>query len=144
MKRLLQLLIICTSLVVVAGSNTDSQPKSNEQRVRDYVAAYNERKLDVMMAMVSDDVQWLDIAGDKITVETQGKTKLRESLTSYWKSVPTSKSELEWIQSTGSRVAAKEKAIWQAKSGEKSQSSLSVYEFQNGLIARVHYFPVEK
>ena len=121
----------------------DSQ-KSHDQRVRDYVAAYNERSIDTMLSMVRDDIQWLSVAGDKITVETQGKPKLREGLAAYFKSTPSAKSDLEWIQATASRVAARERATWQGKSGPKSQASLSVYEFRGGLISRVYYYPAEK
>ena len=81
-------------------------PNPNEQRVRDYVSAFNKREIDTMLSMVSDDIQWLNVAGDKITVETQGKAKLRESLTAYFKSMPNAKSELEWVRVTASRVAA--------------------------------------
>jgi hypothetical protein len=90
------------------------------------------------------DIQWLSVSGDKITVETQGKDKLREFMTEYFKSTPTAKSELEWVQVAGSRVAAKEQASWQGKAGLKTQSSLSIYEFRGELIARVYYYPVEK
>jgi hypothetical protein len=118
--------------------------KPNEQRVRDYVSAFNKHDIDTMLGMVSDDIQWLSVAGDKITVETQGKSKLRESLAAYFKSTASVKSELEWVRVTASRVAALERAAWQAKSGPKSQASLSIYEFNGGLICRVYYYPVEK
>ena len=97
-----------------------------------------------MLRMVSDDIQWLSVAGDKITVETQGKAKLRESMVAYFKSAPTVKSELDWVQGTASRVAALERVGWLGKSGPKSQASLSIYEFRAGLITRVYYYPAEK
>jgi hypothetical protein len=97
-----------------------------------------------MLGMVTDDIQWLNVAGDKITVQTQGKTKLRESLAAYFKSTPSAKSELEWVQVTASRVAGLERAAWESKSGPKSQASLCIYEFRDGLISRVYYYPVEK
>lgn len=119
-------------------------PKSNDQKVRDFISAFNSREIDTMMAMVSDDIQWLSVAGDKIAVETQGKSALRDSLTSYFTSMPSAKSALEWVQASESRVAALEKASWTSKSGAKSQSSLAVYEFSDGLIVRVYYYPAEK
>jgi hypothetical protein len=137
---LFALLLFTTSPRITAAD----KPKSNEQRVRDYVTAFNERKIETMLDMVTDDIQWLSVVGDRITVETDGKVKLRESMTAYFKSIPTAKSELEWVQVTDSRVAARERASWQGKSGPKSQSSLSVYEFRGGLIARVYYYPAEK
>ena len=82
--------------------------------------------------------------GDKIAVETLGKAKLRDTMAAYFKATPTAKSELMWVQVTTSRVAAMERASWQSQSGPRSQASLSVYEFRDGLIARVYYDPVEK
>jgi hypothetical protein len=119
-------------------------PKSHADFVRTYILAFNERQIDTMLQMVTDDVQWISVTGDKLTVETQGKEQLGESLAAYFKSTPSAKSELEWVQATSARVAALERASWQAKSGPKSQSSLCVYEFRDGLIARVYYYPVEK
>ena len=137
-------LLALLHLLVTPKSFAAETPKSNEERVRDYVSAFNKREIDTMLSMVSDDIQWLNVVGDKITVETQGKDKLRESLAAYFKSTPSAKSELEWVRVTASRVAALERAAWQSKSGPKSQASLSVYEFRGGLISRVYYYPVEK
>jgi uncharacterized protein (TIGR02246 family) len=130
-------------LLNTAGAFAADASKSNEQSVRDFVSAANLRKIDTMMNMVTDDVQWLSVVGDKISVETQGKASLRESLTAYFSSTPSARSELEWVSASASRVAALERAGWQGKAGPKSQTSLSVYEFTGALIARVYYYPVE-
>lgn len=97
-----------------------------------------------MMRMVTEDVVWLNISADKITVETRGKEQLRRGLAAYFKSTPGARSKLEWVQVAGSRICARERAYWKGKSGEKSQASLSIYEFQKGLIVRVYYYPAEK
>jgi uncharacterized protein (TIGR02246 family) len=141
--RILLVLLVVINMSSAASFAADKQ-KSNEQLVRDYVAAFNSRDIDAMLSMVTEDIQWLTVAGDKLAIETDGKPKLRQSMAAYFKSNPSAKSELEWVQVTKLRVAALEKASWQAKSGPKSQSSLSVYEFRDGLIARVYYYPAEK
>lgn len=119
-------------------------PEAREQRVRDYASAFNAREIGTMLDMVSDDIQWLRVAGATITVESQGKAALREGLATYFRSTPTVRSELEWVRVTSSRVAALERAVWQSPSGPKSQASLSVYEFSGDLISRVYYYPAEK
>ena len=143
-RRTCLILLTLLQLMLSPKSFAGDPPKSNEQSVRDYAAAFNKQDLEIMMSMVSDDIQWLNVAGDKITVETQGKAKLRESMAAYFKSTPSAKSELEWVRASATRVAALERAGWQGKSGPKSQASLSVYEFRAGLITRVYYYPVEK
>jgi hypothetical protein len=142
--RTILVLLAVFQLMATRKSLAADATKLNEQRVRDYVVAYNKKDVDAMLVLVTDDIQWLSVAGDKITVETQGKAKLRESMAAYFKSSPSAKSELEWVEVTASRVAARERAHWQGKSGAKSQASLSVYEFRAGLISRVYYFPAEK
>ena len=103
-------LLAILPLAILSRSFAADPPGSNERRVRDYVSAYNKRDVDTMLSMVSDDIQWLSVAGEKITVEAKGKSKLREGLEDYFKSSPTAKSELEWIQVTPSRVVALERA----------------------------------
>lgn len=123
---------------VMAGS-ADEQ----EKQVREFVAAFNARNLDKMLELADDNIQWLSVDGAKIAIETDGKKALRESMEKYFRSCPSCKSSLAWVSVAGSRVTAKEKASWTSKSGPKAQSSLSVYEFQNGKILRVYYFPAE-
>ncbi len=142
--RICLLLLTLVFLIPAYHGVAAETSKPNEQRVRDYVAAFNKHDIDTMMSMVSDDVQWVSVSGDKIAVESQGKAKLREGLAGYFKAAPTVKSKLEWVKATASRVAALERAEWQGRSGPVSQASLSVYEFRDGLIVRVYYYPAEK
>lgn len=145
MQTRLSFLLVALFFQVAAGvASAADAPKSKEQSVRDYVAAFNRQDIDTMLSMVTDEVVWLMVDADKVAVETEGKAKLRASLEGYFKSTPGVRSELEWVQATASRVAALERVKWEAASGPKSQASLSVYEFSGERISRVYYFPVEK
>jgi hypothetical protein len=145
-RAVLCLLLFLSSLGLLLSAQVDTKegPKSNDHSVREYVAAYNERKLDSMLEMVTEDIEWLHVAGNKLVVESAGKAQLRKGMEGYFKSLPSSKSELLWTEVTPTRVATLEKATWQSKSGEKSQVSLAVYEFRDELISRVYYYPAEK
>lgn len=114
-----------------------------EKQVRAFVEAFNSRDIDVMLALADENIQWLIVDGAKVSVETEGKAALRESMVRYFRSCPSCKSSLEWIQRAGSRVTAMERASWTGKSGAKSQRSLSVYEFRGDKILRVYYFSAE-
>jgi hypothetical protein len=124
----------------VRAVNSSVEP---EKQVRAFVEAFNARDIDGMLAMADENIQWLSVDAAKISVETEGKAALRESMSRYFRSCPTCKSSLEWIQRAGSRVSAMERASWSGKSGAKSQSGLSVYEFRGDKILRVYYFPAE-
>lgn len=146
-KRVLKLwlVVLVTAVVVLAAPEPRPVNSSIEQekRVREFVGAFNARNVDAMLELADENVQWLSVDGAKVSVETEGKAALRESMGRYFRSCPSCKSSLEWIQSAGSRVTALERASWSGKSGAKSQRSLSVYEFLGGKILRVYYFPAE-
>jgi len=140
-------LLALLHLLATPKSFAAETPKSNEERVRDYVSAFNKREIDTMLSMVSDDIQWLNVAGDKITVETQARTRCAK----VWRptSSPLRAPSRSWsgrarVRVTASRVAELERAAWQGKSGPKSQASLSLYEFRGGLISRAYYYPAVK
>jgi len=111
--------------------------------VEQFFVAFNAHDIDAMAALVAEDVDWLRIAGDKITIETRGKKALLASMDEYFKSCPTCQSTFSDTISTAGRVSAIETASWQGKSGLRSQRALFVYEFAEGLIQRVYYFPAE-
>ena len=145
-RNLLIVAAVLMGLVAGVGARyrTYTANAMREQQVRDFVAAFNARDIDKMLDSVDDKIQWLNIDGAKITIETDGKASLRASMTSYFQSCPSCHSTLEWVQSAGSRVTAMERASWTGKNGPLSQASLSVYEFGDKGIVRVYYFPAER
>lgn len=112
--------------------------------VEAFLEAYNTRDLDAMLALAHDEIEWLMIDGTKVATETSGKDALRRSMTGYFASCPSCRSTMVAGPATAARIAVIETASWQAASGPRSQASLAVYEFADGLIRRVTYFPSEK
>lgn len=131
------------SMVARTSEASGFDEPSSEEKVRQFVEAFNNRNLDQMLAAVDEKVQWLTVEGTKVAVETEGKQALSDSMKKYFKSCPSCRSSLVWVQTAGSRVTAMERATWTGKNGQKAQSSVSVYEFQEGKILRVYYFPAE-
>lgn len=129
--------------LLAATFSATAQSALRAQAVHDYVAAYNERRLDAMMARVTDDVQWLSIEGDRLRVETDGKAALQQALSAYFRDCGTCRSTLTVLHSSDRQVSAIETAHWVSDAGPRSQRSLSVYEFSGALIHRVYYFPAE-
>lgn len=115
----------------------------NVRTVERFVAAFNAHDSGAMAEFVADDVAWLSITGKDVAVEVMGKSELVASMNAYLESCPTCQSELSGTISTPGRVSAIEVASWQGKSGSRSQRSISVYEFSEGVIQRVYYFPSE-
>ena len=137
-------ILLTLNLFLITGLAAEKTKSENEERVQAYVVAFNNKDVESMLEMVTEDVQWIYITGDKLTVEAKGKPALRKSLTGYFRSAPKVESKLEWLSSTSSRVAALERVSWRSNQRSRSQSSLSVYEFVNGKISRIYYYPSEK
>ena len=138
-------LFFCLSTFMNPANAADATVVKNQaQIVYGYIAAFNTRDIDAMLEMVTDDVQWLSIDGDKITVEAKSKEVLRSSMVEYFKSCASCRSRLAHTFSTNSMVSALEVASFETSTGVQEQGSVSLYEFSNGLIKRVYYFPAEK
>ena len=134
----IMLLLLCSPC-----AHAQESVASNVPTVERFIAAFNEHDSAAMGALVADDVAWLSVTGEEVVVEVKGKGELVASMNAYFESCPTCQSALSGIISTADRVSAIEIASWQGKSGSKSQRSISVYEFSEGMIQRVYYFPSE-
>jgi hypothetical protein len=122
----------------------EAEPKTNETIIRDFQTAFNKHDVSAMLALVADDLQWFNVQGSKVEIEIEGKPALEKWLTGYFKSCPSCRSEIESLMSAGSYVTVHERAMWETKTGKKSQKSLAVYEVRDGSIRHVWYFPAEK
>lgn len=131
-------------LILTPGVHANEIKPTNLETVERFIAAFNAHDSNAMANFVADDIEWLSIVGKQVAVEASGKDNLIVSMNAYFKSCPTCRSKLAETISTTSRVSAIEIASWQGKSGAKSQRAISVYEFSNGMITRVYYFPAEK
>ncbi|WP_290653160.1 nuclear transport factor 2 family protein [Idiomarina sp.] len=60
---------------------------SRLQQVERFVAAFNAHDAEKMAQYVTEDVQWLSVSGDKISIETSGKENLVKAMSGYFVSV---------------------------------------------------------
>jgi hypothetical protein len=137
--------ILATYLLLASFSAFPQAPGvGHAQTVRSFIAAFNAHDSSAMSKFVADDVQWLSVSGDSISIETNGKAALVSAMNDYFKSCPTCQSKVTELIASRERVSAVEVATWHGKDGPKMQSGIAVYEFSGGLIRRVYYFPVER
>jgi len=112
--------------------------------VRAYVAAFNAKDLDAMMAHVAPGMVWLNVAGDSVTLGGRGVDAFRRLLAGYFREVPTAQSELVAVHALGPWVTTHERTRWSAPAGGAGgQSSVVVYEVRAGLVHRAWYYPAE-
>jgi TolB protein len=111
--------------------------KSATEIVEEFVAAYNKHDIPAMMSLVADDIKWFSIDGGAISAETKDSKELRTFLEGYFKNCTTCKSTISGLNQKGNTVS-----FFETTAG--GQTSLAVYEVEDGKIQTVYYFPAFK
>ena len=120
---------------------TSNPAKANA--VHAYTKAFNTRDVDGMLALATDDVEWISLDGRELLMGADGAETLRVTMLEYFDSCGSCRATLRWTKTTDERVVALEEASWDTDGERKAQSALSVYEFEGEKIRRVYYFPAE-
>ncbi|CAN5221748.1 hypothetical protein BH20VER2_BH20VER2_09890 [soil metagenome] len=118
-----------------------AEPPAPAEVVRAHIDAFNRHDIDALVERVSPDFIWFNVTSDATMMEVKGRDALRASLTSYFKSTPTVRSEITDVTQVGAFVSFRERANWTSAKGERAPSSLAVYEVRDGKIARAWYYP---
>ncbi|MEM8725597.1 MAG: nuclear transport factor 2 family protein [Pseudomonadota bacterium] len=143
-----KVLLAIAALLSAAALSAEDEPSATDEgysKVIAYVEAYNARDLQAMMALMHDDVQWLSIEGSSVAIFADGKQDLASQMEGYFASPSATRSEVLSYVVDGRFVSVREVASWTDKEGaEKSQSALAVYEFEDGLVRRVWYYPASR
>lgn len=113
----------------------------NDSIVEQFMDAYNNHSVDAMLELTTDDVRWMSVAGDKISIEADGKVALRSAMTDFFANRLHARSRHRSIKRSSSFVYTLAEAY--AASGER-QCSVSIYELQRNKIANVWYFAAQQ
>jgi hypothetical protein len=147
---LVALVVFAAVFSTFAADPTPSPSPSTETEpepirvVRAYIDAFNRHDIPAMAERVGEEFVWFNVTSDRATVEVKGRDSLRKTLANYFRGTPTVRSEIEGIVSAGDYVSFRERASWTSLLGQRSQSSLAVYEVKGGLITRAWYYPAAK
>ncbi|WP_370339413.1 nuclear transport factor 2 family protein [Parvularcula marina] len=135
-------LIAAILLLTGIGHAEPAEMPASRDVIEDFVAAYNAKDLDGMMALAHPDIEWIAIDGSESEVFSAGTAALAEEMTGHFSSATFPHSELSNWSVNDDFVAVTETARWTGADGEeKAQSSIAVYQLEEGLIRRVWYYP---
>lgn len=109
-----------------------------------FTAAFNKHDIEGMLTHVTEDLLYMYVADDQIAVETRDKAALSKAMQAYFKQIPSARSEMEAVIFNGHFASVRERAHWKGKNGAQSQASLAIYQFKDGKIHRVWYYPAQK
>jgi hypothetical protein len=127
-------------LLLAAAAPSAQAP---EDIVRQFVAAYNERRYKAFETALAPDAKWYSVDGSRISVEGDGAAAIGRWVRNYLeKTCRTCRSELLSVSASGRFVATVERASWTGRDGAcVAQSSTAVYEVADARIRAVWYFP---
>lgn len=113
--------------------------------LRAYLDACNRLDAEAVAAWCAEKILWLNVDGDKLTPEIQGRAALHQWLVGYYKNLPSARSEFLSLEQAGPFLTVRERASWQNKEGRRlAQQAIGVYEIRDGLIQRVWYYPASR
>lgn len=132
-----------TAILLLSGLvlSTYAVAGRNSENVERFVEAFNEHDIDAMLDLAAEDVRWMYVAGDQLSIETSTRLQLREAMAGYFASTPGARAEIRSITESGSFVHTVEKAYWNSNGVDKNQCSMAVYQFVEGKVLNVWYFP---
>jgi hypothetical protein len=116
----------------------------NKETVENLVEAFNRHDIDAMLELTTDDLRWMSIANEQLSIEASNQGELREAMSSYFASTPSARAEIRSITESGPFVHTVEEAFWSFNGAEKSQCSVAVYEILEGNVHNVWYFPAHE
>ncbi|GLQ22711.1 hypothetical protein GCM10007853_05850 [Algimonas ampicilliniresistens] len=107
-----------------------------------HVDAFNARDFDAMSSVEHPEIEWIRVLESDVRVDISGRDTLAKILRDYTASTPDVAGALRDWSINGDYVSVTETATWTATDGSrKAQSTLTVYQLEDGLIRRVWYYP---
>lgn len=133
-------LALCTTILTLSCAKT---PEETEllRLTRQFVAAYNAHDAAAMTAMVTEDIRWMNVAGNTVSVETSGRAELRSVMQGWFSEGSPAPSRMRSAMQAGQYVLGVEEVLSKADDSRKNQCSAVVYEFAGSLIKDVWYYP---
>jgi len=154
----LGVLVGLAALALVVFAAPDAVPNKEWSTVplppviQQYMDAFNAHDPDAVGRTLAEDVSWLSLSGDAISVDGKNRDAVVTWLTSYFKSFPDVTSRViarpaaEEGAQTSRFFVVRECPTWTGKDGKvRSQAAWAVFELNAaGLIRRVWYHEAEK
>ncbi len=110
---------------------------------RQLLDAFNAHDPEAMAALVDESFELYYITDGRSELSAGGREDLRTQMTEYFSSRPTVHSVIEGSIDGPRFVAFRERAGSRTETGERSASSLAVYEIVNDKVLRAWYYPAE-
>lgn len=135
---------VATSIAGCRGHSSNSTlANQNVRVVRQFTEAFNNHDVDAMLELAHPEIEWGSVQGDTLSMEATGHAELRQGMDSYFSALPSVRSSIESVIPGERFTGVRERASWESDGESRSQSSIAVYEIEDGRILRVTYFPAE-
>ncbi|QSX30383.1 nuclear transport factor 2 family protein [Shewanella cyperi] len=136
MKALI--LLAAAPLLALAGPLPGDAPADT---VRAFLAAFNEHKVEAMLAYTQPQVHWNHIKGQKVDTEADTQAEFGAAMADYFQTLPNAKADILSLTESGNYVSILERISWDNDGETGSQCSIGVYELSGGKISSIWYYP---
>jgi hypothetical protein len=137
-------LLLCLAVTSARAQTAPSPPSQMDPLAvaRLFVEGFNRHDPGALVAQTAPEVQWLNVAGDRIVPDATGQMALRDWMAKYLSVYPTMRKTIEQSIVHDPFVSAWERDRWKGKDGgERTQSQLVIYQVEDGKIQRVWRYP---
>lgn len=126
--------------IILAAPGVSAKQNAAEKTVLDFVTAFNQQNIDAMLALASEDLSWMSVAGEILAVEATGSQNIKTAMLDYFAGHPNSHSKIIQIQSSGPWVTTLEQAGREIDGQFTGKCAYAMYQLDKGLIKSVWYF----
>lgn len=134
----MRLFLTIAAMLLVAQIHCHASERTSV--VERFIEAYNQQDVEQMVKLSSDEIHWMMLLNDELSVEASSSAELREAMEVYFDYLTTARSELLSISGSGDFVYTLEKAYWQEGGESRHQCSMAVYQIEADKIKNVWYF----
>jgi hypothetical protein len=130
--------------LAATGARAQAAPAPAEPLtvVQHFVEGFNRHDLGAMIAQTAPEVQWLNVAGDRIVPDAAGQTAFRDWMAKFLGVYKTTRKTIEQSMVHAPFVSVLERDRWKGKDGgERTQAQLVIYQVEDGKIQRVWRYP---
>jgi hypothetical protein len=116
---------------------------SNRETLARQTEAFNRKDADALGALLTDDYSWYRVGPAGPELASQGRAETVERMRGFFAAMPYASSRVEGVMAVGNLIVAIEKDSFIHDGRSVEKTTLGVYEYREGKLARAWAFPAE-
>ena len=115
---------------------------SNRDILARQTDAFNRKDADALGELLAEDYAWYTVGADGPRRASEGRTATVERMRGFFAAMPYASSRIDGVLEVGNYIVAVEKDRFEVDGRSEERTTLGVYEYRDGRLARAFAFPV--